>query len=52
MFVRTCTLLEWLAIPSGAALCLVFGAVLYLAALQAHGLNLGQIFRLGRAQAG
>ena len=37
---------------SGAAVCLVFGAVLYLAALQAQGVNLGQIFRLGRAQAG
>ena len=27
MFVRTCTLLEWLAIPSGAALCLAPAAV-------------------------
>ena len=38
-------------LPAAGA-CLLFGAVLYLAALQAQGVNLGQIFRPGRAQAG
>ena len=35
-----------------AAACLVFGGVLYLAALQAQGVDLRKIFRLRRAQAG
>ena len=34
---------------SGAAVCLVFGAVLYLAALQAQGVDLRRIFRLRTA---
>ena len=37
---------------AGAAACLVFGGVLYLAALQAQGVDLRKIFRLRRAQAG
>ena len=37
---------------AGAAACLVFGGVLYLAALQAQGVDLRRIFRLRRAQAG
>ena len=37
---------------AGAAACLVFGGVLYLAALQAQGVDLRKIFQLRRAQAG